>query len=116
MLMGIVKPNREIQKLEGIGDTLRAAAVRCFEAGYLYGVNEQGAMITLQTGAEVPVMLPDPRMESEQPEHKDPTPQELSDASDRQTADADSELRDVSEFQRPKKSTASQKDTGSGVV
>lgn len=65
MLRGIVKPNRQIVLEYEIGDELWSAAVRCFKVGLLYGVNEHGDMITYQTGAEVPVILHDPKVESQ---------------------------------------------------
>lgn len=60
MLAGIVKPKGEIIDLNEMNDVLRASARRCFEAGFLYGVNENSGMIRYnpQIKAEIFVTLP----------------------------------------------------------
>lgn len=57
MLCGIVPTEGEVVDLNKMNDTLRASARRCFEAGYLHGVNEKGAMIRFDPEVKIEIFV-----------------------------------------------------------
>ena len=57
MLKGIVKPNGEIVSMDELAGLDQASAERCFEAGFICGVDEDDAMIIFQDGVIVPVTV-----------------------------------------------------------
>ena len=59
MLMGIVKPKGEVVLLSEIESSLAISSRRCFEAGFLYGVNQTGDMIRFDPPSQTEIFVKD---------------------------------------------------------
>jgi len=68
MLAGIVKPKGEVVDLGEMNDILRASSRRCFEAGFLYGTNEKGAMIRFDSQIKSEIFVKDADQPAAEPE------------------------------------------------
>lgn len=56
----VITHDGKVIKMDGYGDTMRAAATRCYEAGLLIGVNRQGQKVKFENATDIPVLVDAP--------------------------------------------------------